>query len=103
MTAKRKPSLNDVRAAAGGAAYHTYTSGEKRAFCVRLNQLLAGDPDLQDQLPMDPENRSLFEVVSKGVLLWYVPSPLAFDAFKVKFAIFFFSLLSLQLIPHVVS
>jgi hypothetical protein len=54
-----------------GSTYHSYTAGEKRAFCIRTNQLLAGDPDLQAQLPLDPDTNDLFDVVSKGVLLWY--------------------------------
>ncbi len=54
-----------------GSTYHSYTAGEKRAFCIRTNQLLAGDPDLQDMLPMDPDSKDLFDVVSKGILLWF--------------------------------
>jgi len=54
-------------------SYHTYTEGEKRAFCVRINQLLRQDVDLQGQLPMNPESKQLFDVASKGVLLWFDP------------------------------
>jgi hypothetical protein len=58
-----------------GSTYHSYTAGEKRAFCIRTNQLLAGDPDLQDMLPMDPDSKDLFDVVSKGILLWFATTP----------------------------
>ncbi|KAL6067230.1 fimbrin [Balamuthia mandrillaris] len=62
-------SGTELAKATGTVPYHSYSQEEKRAFTIHINNLLKDDPDLQDVLPMDPESKDLFEVVSKGVLL----------------------------------
>lgn len=51
---------------------HTYSEAEKKSYCDFINDELRNDKDLENVLPMDTKSHDLFDVISKGVLLWYV-------------------------------
>lgn len=53
--------------ASGGQ--HTYSKEEVRSFSDYINQLLAGDADLKNSLPLDTDSEALFEVAANSVLL----------------------------------
>ena len=72
--------MNDYQASHGGAdpiahqvtaagGLHSYSHEEVRAFTEYINAQLSGDPDLQGDLPINPDSGDLFRVASKGVLL----------------------------------
>lgn len=59
----------------GAGALHTYSHEELRAFTEFINEFLAGDVDLQSDLPVNPNSDGLFGVVAKGLLLACVAGP----------------------------
>ena len=48
---------------------HSYSREETRAFTDYLNHLVAGDPDMQGKMPVNPESDDIFRLLSEGVLL----------------------------------
>jgi hypothetical protein len=50
---------------------HSYSHEEVRAFSEYLNRSLKDDPDMKNDLPLNPQSGDLFRVAAKGVLLWY--------------------------------
>ena len=59
-----------VKVVTGATGSRTYSQAEKRSYCDFINRELAEDQDLAALLPMDPQTDDLFNVISKGILLW---------------------------------
>lgn len=49
---------------------HSYSEGEKIGFVEHINEALGEDPELNADLPIDPNTMDIFDVVAKGVVLW---------------------------------
>eukprot|EP01095_Lingulamoeba_sp_RSL-Kostka_P003925 TRINITY_DN15041_c0_g1_i1.p1 TRINITY_DN15041_c0_g1~~TRINITY_DN15041_c0_g1_i1.p1 ORF type:complete len:518 (-),score=223.23 TRINITY_DN15041_c0_g1_i1:166-1719(-) len=60
-------SVNRVTTSSGGA--HSFADEEKEAFVEHINGTLGYDEDCARHLPIDPEDMSLFEKCSDGILL----------------------------------
>lgn len=63
----RGPSVS-VKSAVDTEIKHTFDEFEIIALAEHITTLVKGDPDLQEFLPITQHN--LFDVFSKGVLLW---------------------------------
>ena len=53
------------------SSIHAFSQAEKMAFVKHINASLAGQPELADRLPLDPESNDIFVAVTDGILLWY--------------------------------
>jgi len=48
---------------------HTYKIEEKHTFSYVINEVLNGDEDLSERLPINPEDDDLFHAFDNGILL----------------------------------
>ena len=48
---------------------HAYSIDERHAFANLVNIFMQNDPQVQDRLPMNPDNEDLFHVFDNGVLM----------------------------------
>jgi len=67
MSFKKTASVSQTGAT--GNSIHSYSVEEKEAFCDHINERLAGNPLVQDLLPVDPTTEDLFRKVQDGRLL----------------------------------
>ena len=51
------------------AIIHTVLNSEKEAFTNHVNEVLKGDPDVSNLLPI-PFN-SIFDAMQDGIIFWY--------------------------------
>lgn len=65
-------SLKKATSVSTENAVHSFTQEEKEAFVDHINDRLSGIPEIQDLLPLNYEDDSLFTNVGDGRLLWYV-------------------------------
>jgi len=63
----KRGAMAQVTGAHGGT--HTYSLEEVSTFGKLINQVLKDDPDLQDRLPMNTEDDTLFHAFDNGILL----------------------------------
>lgn len=56
-------------AGATASSEHTFSEEEKRSFTDYINMSLGSDPDLQDRLPLNPDEMGLFPACNDGILL----------------------------------
>lgn len=49
-----------------------FSAGEASAFAALISAHHKDDEDLKEIVPINPENKELFNATSNGVLLWYV-------------------------------
>jgi hypothetical protein len=52
------------------SSIHQFSQAEKSAFVKHINTVLAGVPELNATIPVDPETHDIFDAVKDGVLLW---------------------------------
>lgn len=50
-------------------AMSSYSLEERATFARVINQLLEGDPDVADRIPMNPDDESLFHIFDDGVAM----------------------------------
>jgi hypothetical protein len=53
-----------------GETKHSFTEREKKAYVNYINETLSLDSDLQGSVPINVDNNDVFEVISKGILIW---------------------------------
>lgn len=55
-------------------AMHTYNLEERATFARAINQMLSGDPDVADRIPMNPDDDSLFHIFDDGIAMCKIVS-----------------------------
>jgi len=65
-------SLKKATSVSTENAVHSYSQEEKEAFVDHINDRLSSISQVQDLLPLDFDNESLFTNISDGRLLWFV-------------------------------
>jgi plastin-3 len=63
-------TLGGISTASSEGTTHSIRLEEQLAFSDWINSNLAGDEDLGQHLPIDPEGKDLYEKVKDGILFW---------------------------------
>ncbi len=71
MAEPSQPMKRVLKSETSEGYIHAYTEEEKAAIVDHINMVLKDDPQLDNLLPIDPEDDEIFSKVEDGVLLWY--------------------------------